>query len=180
MKNLFLTLLATLALTNCSNDNNEPPSNPADQLPPATTIGANKVGCLVNGEVFLPKGSNLFGAPILTCSYQYVDNGFEFGLGFSNNVILSRGITILTNKLEFAEGNTYMLKQELNINSAYAYYDVGLMYFGTNSIKTGELKITKLDQTNAIISGTFWYDAINAAGTVVQIRDGRFDMRYSQ
>lgn len=50
--------------------------------------------------------------------------------------------------------------------------------FYTNTIKTGELKIIKLDPANSIISGTFWFDAENTTGEKVEIRQGRFDWRY--
>ena len=29
-----------------------------------------------------------------------------------------------------------------------------------------------------IVSGTFWFDAVNTAGETIQIRSGRFDMNY--
>ena len=181
MKKLFLALLATLALTNCSKDNNDLPSNPADQLPPATTIGANKVGCLVNGEVYLPKGSNPFGAPLVTCYYQYVNYGFEFGLGFTNNSIGLRGITILSNKLEFVQGQTYIIKNEQTENSVYAFFTLeNNQGYRTTESFVGTLKITKLDLISNIISGTFSFDAIKInSGEVIQIREGRFDMQYS-
>jgi hypothetical protein len=35
-----------------------------------------------------------------------------------------------------------------------------------------------LDLANSIISGTFWFDAINTAGETVEIRQGRFDWNY--
>ncbi len=41
----------------------------------------------------------------------------------------------------------------------------------------GELKITKLNTQQRIISGTFWFDAI-LSGEKIEIREGRFDMRY--
>ena len=55
----------------------------------------------------------------------------------------------------------------------------GSDYF-TNSIQKGELTITYLDKNNQIISGTFWFDAINNDGDIVEIREGRFDMPYSK
>ena len=48
----------------------------------------------------------------------------------------------------------------------------------TNSIKKGELTITRVDLQNSIISGTFWFDAINTDNEVVEIREGRFDWNY--
>ena len=179
MKKLIIIFLATVLFFGCSK-NDETPTAAADQLPPATQTGAKKVGCLVNGQVLLPRGSNPFGPPISTCSYQFIDGSYEFGLGFTNDKDGFKGITILSNKQMFVQGQTYLLKQELIVNSCYAYYNEGLLYFGTNTINTGELKITKLDQTNAIISGTFWFDAVNSAGVKVEVREGRFDMQYSQ
>ena len=34
-----------------------PPKTPLEQLPPATQTGANTFGCLVDGEVYIPKGN---------------------------------------------------------------------------------------------------------------------------
>jgi len=51
MKNLFLLLFITAFLSGCERGyikNNT--------LPPLTHTGANTAGCLVNGEVFVPKG----------------------------------------------------------------------------------------------------------------------------
>tara|TARA_R110002049_G_scaffold64920_3_gene170773 strand:+ start:16293 stop:16472 length:180 start_codon:yes stop_codon:yes gene_type:complete len=48
----------------------------------------------------------------------------------------------------------------------------------TNTLKNGELKITRVDLQNSIISGTFWFDAINTDNEVVEIREGRFDWNY--
>ena len=50
--------------------------------------------------------------------------------------------------------------------------------YETSSVVRGEFKITYHNFNQAIISGTFWYDAINSNGEVVKVREGRFDMRY--
>jgi flagellar basal body rod protein FlgG len=42
----------------------------------------------------------------------------------------------------------------------------------------GELKITNHNLNKAILSGTFWFDAINSKGEKIQVREGRFDMEY--
>ena len=49
--------------------------------------------------------------------------------------------------------------------------------FYTTNLLNGELKITKLNTQQRIISGTFWFDAI-LSGEKIEIREGRFDMRY--
>ena len=50
--------------------------------------------------------------------------------------------------------------------------------YETNEINRGELRITKFDTINQIVSGTFWFDAKNSSGQIVQVREGRFDMPY--
>jgi hypothetical protein len=45
-------------------------------------------------------------------------------------------------------------------------------------INVGELKITKIDVSKSIVSGTFWFDAVNSKGEKVEIREGRFDWNY--
>ncbi len=42
------------------------------------------------------------------------------------------------------------------------------------------MSITKLDFENHIVSGTFWFDAINEDGKLVEIREGRFDMNFTE
>ena len=42
----------------------------------------------------------------------------------------------------------------------------------------GKLIITKLDEINQIVSGTFWFDAVNDKGEKVEVREGRFDVHY--
>lgn len=56
---------------------------------------------------------------------------------------------------------------------------VSAINYVTTDTFTGVLKITKLDTQQKIISGTFWFDAVNAAGEKVEVREGRFDMRYT-
>jgi hypothetical protein len=65
----------------------------------------------------------------------------------------------------------------------YGLYSIselqGLTNYITNTSDSGEVIIKKLDSINRIVSGTFWFDAINPSGEKVQIRSGRFDMKYS-
>ena len=52
--------------------------------------------------------------------------------------------------------------------------------YSTTPQVVGEMTITKLDFENNIVSGTFWFDAINDEGEIVEVREGRFDMQFSQ
>lgn len=182
MKNLLFLLLTVFALNSCSNNDDNKPSTPKtelEKLPPATQTGANTSGCLVNGKAFLPKGFIPGTNPI---SYQ---DGLNFGLfiGEKNNgVINSLGVTSLNKALE--EGIIIPLKLDLNdssLTNAYARYvdfTNGQGDFITTDIIIGELKITHHDFNNAILSGTFWFDAVNSNGEKVEVREGRFDRHY--
>jgi hypothetical protein len=67
--------------------------------------------------------------------------------------------------------------------------DIGLYFFSKKFEKAsfswdkefpGELVITRLDTVNMILSGTFWFDAMNMVNETVKIRDGRFDLKIDQ
>ena len=183
MKNLILILLTALTLSCCDKDDNKS----SDQLPPATTTGANTAGCHVNGQVFLPKGSSQFG-PILSCFYQQDQDGYHFGLNFRERTSnQSKSVNISLNPTQLLEGNTYSLGKIINGSSNYISNFAEFIInsnvatsnrYNTTNTNIGELKITRLDIQQKIISGTFWYDAINPQGEIIKIREGRFDWRY--
>ena len=176
MKQLLIVLTLILTLS-CCKDDDVTPINPIDQLPPATQTGANTFGCLLDGKAFLPDGRHLS----LDCIYQFVDGGYHFALQGNRRDELSHKITIAlgTNKLEIEQGETYNLFENIdgNANGVYAY-SINISY--TTQIHTGKLTITKLDQINQIVSGTFWYDIKDYNDVVHHIREGRFDMHYTQ
>jgi hypothetical protein len=179
MKNILLLLTLTLTLSSCHKDDNTFSSN--DQLPPETQIGANTVGCLVNGQVYLPSQSGL-NSPV-NCFYQLYNGEYFFTMAFSDNKNSGPDVSVQTARLNLQVGQTYILNKNIIANGDYTggggtYRLSTSNKYYTNTIKTGELKITKLDLPNAIISGTFWFDAINTAGTVVEIRQGRFDWKF--
>ena len=59
-----------------------------------------------------------------------------------------------------------------------SYFSTLSNVYSTTTSITGKLLITRVDLSNSIISGTFWFDAINSEGEVVEIREGRFDWNY--
>ncbi|MDR2206325.1 MAG: hypothetical protein LBE36_09270 [Flavobacteriaceae bacterium] len=182
MKNLLI-ILSTLLLLGCKDDD-ENSSNPA-QLPPATQTGKNTAGCLVNGKVLLPRGQAIDGPPILTSHYQYLDGGYHFGLGINDNITKGfPGIFIGSHNISFEEGHTYQFSENLwddtQIFSTASYVNFDVGHFLTKGDYTGELKITHLDTINYIISGTFWFDAVDdISGKKVEVREGRFDLHYA-
>jgi hypothetical protein len=183
MKNLILILITTFSLSCCNKDEDK---TPIEQLPPATTTGANTAGCLVNGVAFLPKGSNQFG-PTLSCFYQQLQDWYHLGLSIvEKSFTENKSINISLNPQQLNENSTYALglrtNSTTNYNSNFGEYiitnniNAGKEY-RTNNSNVGEIKITKLNNQLRIISGTFWYDAF-LAGEKIEVRDGRFDMHY--
>ncbi|GLB53179.1 hypothetical protein NBRC110019_22190 [Neptunitalea chrysea] len=178
MKNLFLLLTVALTLSCCNNDDDTNTStNPINQLPPATQTGENTFGALLDGEVFIPSG----GTNPLDCVYQLVSGQYFFGLqGNKRDEDFNRiTLSISTNAKELEEGQSYQLIEN-EIGNAYATYSFATNATTTSSNNSGTLTITKLDLDNQIISGTFSFDIIDFEGNLRQIRDGRFDMQFTQ
>ena len=176
MKKIISLLIITTFLACCNKDDNPTPTNPVDQLPPATQTGANTFGCLLDGEIFKPGLTN----NSYNCFYQLVDGEYYFLVTANrtkNNIL--KGIFVGTEKRTISQGQTLNLYERIGGN-AWGTYFLNSDPYTTNVINTGELKITKLDFTNNIVSGTFWYDVKDNQGVIHQIRDGRFDMQFTQ
>lgn len=157
-----------------------------DQLPPETQTGAGTFGCLVDGKAFKPKGDP-FGGPIKSCAYQYINGGYYFQLHAKRDESTSttpivNSVSIGTDSLLIEEGKTYKLTAPKQGAVAGQYSTISLttiINYKTTDLLEGELKITKFDETNRIVSGTFLFDAINDKGEKVQVREGSFDMHYT-
>jgi len=179
---LYLCLLFFISLSflpGCKK--NKPAIN---QLPPATQTGARTFGCLVNGKVFKPKG-DLFSGPIQSCAYQYNNGGYSFQLKAKQDIgngLLSIGI--FTDSLPISQGEIIKLSEPDVKGKSYGLYGKYIsgssssLYYSQPS-GTGELHITKFDERNQIVSGTFWFDAVDSNGEKVEVREGRFDMPYT-
>jgi hypothetical protein len=178
MRTIFCyVMLIMLTLVSCRKQRTE-----LEKLPPATQTGAEIFGCLVNGEAFKPKGSP-FGGPILSCAYQYINGGYYFQLSAKHRDDVLSAVSIHSDSLQIQEGKTYKLEDFFKKGNASGRYVTGMISseteFLTTEVDKGELKITKLNETAHIVSGTFWFDAVNKVGQKVQVREGRFDLHYT-
>jgi hypothetical protein len=175
MKHFFLVLL-TLSLSGCSKDDKQS-QDPLNQLPPATQIGANTFGALLDGEAFIPRG----GTNPLDCVYQLINGERFFNVqgNKSDKDFNLIGLSLSTIAKEIETGETYQLLEEAegNVFGGY-FFNTGFVY--TNNMQSGELTITHLDLENQTVSGTFWFDVIDQNGDLRQIRNGRFDMQFTQ
>ena len=175
---LFLAAFIILLVVSCKKKES---GNPKDDLPPITHTGANTFGCLVDGKLFKPKKKIGSLSVILQCNYQYFKEQHHFLLA-ARNAIDNYSVAFGMLGTPIA-GDTVI---------HYSYPGSGEMAAGcgklidsrpefqTFSNSPGEFRIEYFDSFKQIISGTFWFDAVDTAtGKVVQVRDGRFDVQFT-
>ena len=145
MKKLLLLLLTTFTLSCCAKDDDKPKTE-LEKLPPATQIGANKAGCLVDGMAFLPKGYFPSGSAL----FFFYQDGKNFSLAISQNVydgVRTVGVASLNQNLHNNIGVVFPLT-EYGANSKAGRYTINSSpppspkYYTTTATTTGELIIT--------------------------------------
>ena len=168
---ILLLFFCTLLLNSKCKKENEP------QLPPETTTGAMTFGCKIDGKVFVPKGSNA--GPDISAQYLFLGTGpgggWWLNLSAANREE-AKGVNIRTDTLLLLEGNSYVLKKQKGFPSAE--HSNGLFDYLITNNDTGNLVVTKHDQTQRILSGRFSFTASRSTGEKVTITEGRFDIRY--
>ena len=184
MKTLYRFLSIILSLTLLSSSCKKEHVNQLSLLPPVTQTGANTFGCLVNGQALVP-GGPLFSMGHTQCNYIYTAGGFNLNVEADNqnsNDFIKQ-VIVRTESLAVAQGQTLVFKIAHNGNADALYAEITNSLdniYLTNSLVSGQLTITKLDQTNQIVSGTFYFNAVNSTGDTVKVTDGRFDMPYTR
>lgn len=181
MKKRIFLLVLTLAFASCKKNDDEVP-HPADDLPPATQVGAVMLACKVNGVPYICKG---YGE--VTAYYQWVNGGYSLSIRGSKQTDLVWTVEI---------GNHYQGNAPIEEGQTYILDGNNLGYFGglnvlggpnnyiesttTTSDYTGEMTITRFDMETQIVSGTFWFDVENPwTGEKIEVREGRFDTHFS-
>lgn len=135
--------------------------------------------------------------PFYTCTYQYLyaDTSKPYGFTVTGtdkiNSCNMSNVGIRLDSVKLQQGNIYNLKSgqdsmglALPGKKSSSYISVPscsqfIIYNTTDSV-TGQITITFLDQVNQIVSGTFWFDALNKPGDTVHVRNGRFDMHFTE
>ena len=201
MKKTILILATIFLVASCSK-NDETPTIPQDQLPAITTTGANTAGCLINGQLLIPKN----GINSLSGSVSY---GLETSRGVNFNNVPFGGDYF---SIKFAnikdKGKNYWIYIHLNnLKKGIGTYNVGqsngeFFNLATNNpqiivretldsvsgktfisgANSGSINITRFDFNslyNSIISGTFnaiLYNKDNLEEKI-QVTEGRFDLK---
>lgn len=168
-------MIVAFIFMSCNNDDDKP-SNPIAQLPPATQTGAQTFGCLIDGKTFVPPK---FGSNAPSAFYQMINGSFTLGISAGKgggtelqNVIFG-GVDIAS-----LNENSYLLKSQQSGNF-FALYNLNTTTKSTTDEIPGTLKITRFDNTNFIISGTFEFSVIDNNGKQINITDGRFDLNFT-
>ncbi len=180
MKITPFLISAFLVLTTACNDDDNDPVNPIDQLPPATQVGAQTFGCLVDGEILTPNslGNNNFNA-----FYQEIDGFYYLGISMSSGSgIDTRALSIQGTKTELIQEKEYLLVSENDGKFNGLLIEGGgneKLTVRTTDSKPGKLIITNYDPENFILSGTFEFTVLDDAGKEIKITDGRFDVLYT-
>ena len=153
-----------------------------ETLPPATQSGKGTFACYVDGKAFIDKSGGWF-----NCFYQFVEGEYYFSIegevNTNKNTNTPWGISLGTIGRTLSTGDIIQLGEDIN-TSGGAFFTFSINnseYSTTNQDYLGELKITKMDFTSHIVSGTFWFDVKHPiTGETVEIREGRFDTLFTQ
>ena len=173
-KYIFVIFLISLAFVQC-NKKEEQILAPDHELPPATTIGASKIGCLVNGKPWRPQ-------PFLCgfCFYGFLEIIYDR----NRNVLTfhTEGIDKLNkmdNTIHFTIDSPKLGNNIINYSESIFYNSLKEQngsYYELHTAKPHNLVLTKVDSVNRIISGTFEFTGINKKlKDTVSVTYGRFD-----
>ncbi|MEJ7780591.1 MAG: DUF6252 family protein [Daejeonella sp.] len=163
LKNIAIAILTILVITSCKKD---------DGLTKPTQIGANTFSCKINGKTFVTK-STLFGPDPIFVGY-YTGANPRFIIEGSNNSSQPY-ISIRMEVDGIITKGTYMLENSPTFGSLEYRYPNDL--YKTTSGQKGEVTFTRVDPSAKIYSGTFSFSAVNSAGGIINVTNGRFDVK---
>ena len=166
-----LLLAALLGLSQCKK--NDP--DPVSQLPPATQTGANTFGCLVNGQLWTPKGFD--GTSNYSINY---DASYRKGIINISAYIYGSGDNTRQDVIIFSDSlksvGTYSLSLPNHQEALFHDSKVqGSFYQNEMHYRRGTLTITRLDKQAGIIAGTFAFTLYKPGCDSVRVTQGRFD-----
>ena len=187
MKNIFLILLLLSAFVACKRKPiNVEPTNPIDLLPPYTEKGAETYGCLINGEVFIPRSDGSLGAFAARVDFSKWDTVYYLTIAaknfYSKKVIALNGTLdstdLIPKTFQLISYNDQNGLETGTFSGRYWIYSQN-KHFTRPPVANGELNIKYFNRKKGIIAGTFWFDAIDTVtNDIIHITDGRFDLKY--
>ena len=159
-------------MISCIKDKSSPPSS-KPILPAETQVGKNTLGCLLNGEVWLPYvPPNFSGVYAISVDY---DNGYFYIKGTRSNNNFSDAILISKNKI-YSTGNFVLSEPEKGNYARYLNLSKNCDE-STDSNNLGQLTISRFDTINGIFSGKFNFTVQSKECGILKITEGRFDLK---
>ncbi|PZE15684.1 hypothetical protein DNU06_16700 [Putridiphycobacter roseus] len=158
-----------------------PPKTPLEQLPAATQTGANTFGCIVDGEVYIPKGN--FSYKAIEGPSYYQNEGL-----FIINTLNIKDFDDWIYVCIYIKNAVYYTGIYSNIGYTTSSFDDrvvevfhedsnAFVVYSVDSTVNHYVEITKLDLDNKIVSGLFEFTAITEDKTdTIKITNGRFDL----
>lgn len=173
-------IICLLFLSACKDYYNPPKKEFVPVLPPYTEIGANTMGCLVNGEIWPNKRV----VNIKSCNY-YSFNRYPAGYGRLDILVkITNDFSLKIDGFHFKKTGRYTFPKDTAVASVVQYknnlrkvYDVRDNLY--NKLGSGYIELSYLDTINWICSGRFEFDLINLSDKkdTMKIREGRFDFK---
>jgi hypothetical protein len=151
-----------------------------DNIVPATQIGANTFGCIINGEIckttfYKEKnfGINLFSNEGVTYS------------GWAGTQDSSMRFYAVTNEPNYSFIFNFKYDNGVGIYHTYNYSFVQYtctLYannsiYETDNTHIATIDITKSDLSKNMIAGTFEMELVNKKNEVIHVSEGRFDIQ---
>lgn len=187
----FILGTSVLLLSQCSKckQDNPVPSDPVSRLPPPTQTGAGTFGCLLNGQPWIPSGGGALSTPNFYVTYDPTYKG-------GNLVVTAYRVLASTTNRQYLgvggdginQAGTYQLVTfELNptIPLRVASFSDGSKaspcneYLNNPGTKAaGKLVLTRLDNRQGIVSGTFEFTLAQPGCDTIKITNGRFDYKF--
>ena len=181
---LFIPLAALLLAAGCKKD------DPAAGLPPATQVGANTGGCLINGERFVATGWD--SGSVLSNPVPPLSGGFSFDSiyrvelhgqynGQNTTVMLflkndQVGSYQLNKTTQYwPQGSSQNLLSHATFSAANSAGDV----YVTDVQHVGQVVLTRSDLSAGVGAGTFEFTAASTFDPrkTITITNGRFDRK---
>lgn len=166
---LFLSLL----LLQCHTE-------PVRALPPQSTSGANKAGCLVDGQVLVPRDARGRAGTSLGFRLSTTASQASFALGLSDEADESMPFVELSaDSLVLVEGQSYPFSASAHggVVKGSCFTRSGGVYTSTVPA-SGTLTITRVDRAAKLLAGRFEFVGTDrVTGQQVRITDGRFDFQ---
>ncbi|WP_462267171.1 Riean_0653 family protein [Mucilaginibacter sp.] len=174
MKNLLILIVGLLLMSSrCKKSD--------DSAPGAITYG-NKFICTINGKQFIPQKTGVLnGVVVFEAGYNRNNTMYEFNVqAYDVNNGPTIGILLQSKFTELKAGVKLPLGRSgvTNAWATYAFSTIAspgiIRYASIISPLTGELVISNYDATTRVLTGTFWFDAVDEAGNKYEVRDGKF------